>query len=290
MDKKLKLAFFATMSSGKTTCINALLGTELLHSANEATTATITTISHADETYIFCYDENQFLLHQSSNFNFDSIKVLNAAQDISYIEIASKFEVNRNLVIVDTPGANNSRDLSHRNLSYKYLSNYDGYIVYVINASQPFINDDFVYIKHILSNINKDKIIFLVNKLDVLDSELESVEGFLANLREYFKSLGFDEPKFFLVSAYHALILKKIERREHLTGKERRVFLKLLGDKSDNEFLKHLNLPEDITLRIDETEFYDFLDNKSENLKKLYLNTGFPYFEEFIKQGLSKKI
>ena len=38
----------ATMSAGKSTVINALIGQELLHSANEATTATITRIHDKD--------------------------------------------------------------------------------------------------------------------------------------------------------------------------------------------------------------------------------------------------
>ncbi|MBF4102826.1 dynamin family protein [Gallibacterium anatis] len=37
-----------TMSAGKSTVINALIGQELLHSANQATTATITSIHDKD--------------------------------------------------------------------------------------------------------------------------------------------------------------------------------------------------------------------------------------------------
>ncbi|MBF4103002.1 dynamin family protein [Gallibacterium anatis] len=41
------------MSAGKSTVINALIGQELLHSANQATTATITSIHDKDGKHIF---------------------------------------------------------------------------------------------------------------------------------------------------------------------------------------------------------------------------------------------
>ena len=53
MENMEKLIFevvvVATMSAGKSTVINALIGKELLHSANEATTATITRIHDNDD-------------------------------------------------------------------------------------------------------------------------------------------------------------------------------------------------------------------------------------------------
>ncbi|WP_201603110.1 dynamin family protein [Psychrobacter submarinus] len=48
-----KIIVVATMSSGKSTLINSMLGRELLHCANEATTATITRIHNNDQQHHF---------------------------------------------------------------------------------------------------------------------------------------------------------------------------------------------------------------------------------------------
>jgi ribosome biogenesis GTPase A len=43
--KDMHVMVFATMSAGKSTFINSLIGSELLHSANEATTAAIASVA-----------------------------------------------------------------------------------------------------------------------------------------------------------------------------------------------------------------------------------------------------
>ena len=55
MNKKniFEVIVVAPMSAGKSTVINALIGKELLHSANEATTATITRIHDKDNLPFF---------------------------------------------------------------------------------------------------------------------------------------------------------------------------------------------------------------------------------------------
>ena len=71
MENMEKLIFevvvVATMSAGKSTVINALIGKELLHSANEATTATITRIHDKDDLPFFsgnAYGYSQNLLQK----------------------------------------------------------------------------------------------------------------------------------------------------------------------------------------------------------------------------------
>lgn len=51
------------------------------------------------------------------------------------------------------------------------------FLVYVINSTQPFINDDVQYLNFIYKNVQNRKIIFLVNKLDDFDLESESIES-----------------------------------------------------------------------------------------------------------------
>lgn len=173
MSSQLKIAFFATMSAGKTTCINALLGTELLHSANEATTATITTIRYGNVDEISVYDKSNNLVNRLFNIDSESIRLLNASEEVETIHIESKFNISKYLNFIDTPGPNNSRDNYHAELSYKYLDNNDvDYILYLINATQPFIKDDFIYLKYISNKVDINKVVFVINKVDEFDVEL----------------------------------------------------------------------------------------------------------------------
>lgn len=76
------------------------------------------------------------------------------------------------LLIVDTPGPNNSRDESHRQVMLDVLKKINGgLILYVLNATQFGINDD----KYLLNTIKeyikenpKVSILFVINKVDQL--------------------------------------------------------------------------------------------------------------------------
>lgn len=98
ISKKVNIAYAATMSAGKTTCINALLGTELLHSANEATTATITEVRLSQRELIRCYDENKKIIEEISFITPQKIKELNCNDKINEILIEGKFNFDENFL------------------------------------------------------------------------------------------------------------------------------------------------------------------------------------------------
>lgn len=81
-NKKVNVVYMATMSAGKTTCINAVLGTELLHSANEATTATITEIRSSKKPSIRCYGENKSLIEELFDISPEKIRELNSEKKL----------------------------------------------------------------------------------------------------------------------------------------------------------------------------------------------------------------
>lgn len=105
----------ATMSAGKSTVINALIGKELLHSANEATTATITRIHDKDNLSFFpgcAYRYKSELLKESNRLDAQILKEWNADPSIKTIDLMGDIAAIRNdnaeLVTYDTPGPNNS--------------------------------------------------------------------------------------------------------------------------------------------------------------------------------------
>lgn len=109
----------ATMSSGKSTFINAMLGQDLLPAANEATTATIAHIfddkTQGDAFYGERFDNNGNLIEHNDAVDLATMKAWNADVETKTIKLngnirAIKENNNVRLVLTDTPGPNNSQD------------------------------------------------------------------------------------------------------------------------------------------------------------------------------------
>lgn len=140
----------ATMSAGKSTVINALIGKELLHSANEATTATITRIHDKDDLPFFsgnAYGYKSELIAEAHNIDAQTLREWNADPKIKMIDLMGDIEALYNdeaeLVIYDTPGPNNSQDDNHEALTMEVINDGGyGLILYVLNATQLGVNDD----------------------------------------------------------------------------------------------------------------------------------------------------
>lgn len=236
----------ATMSAGKSTVINALIGKELLHSANEATTATITRIHDKDDLAFFsgdAYSYSNQLLAEESKITAEILRKWNVDENIKTIDLVGNVQALHNdvaeLVIYDTPGPNNSQDDNHEALTMEVINdgNY-GLILYVLNATQLGVNDD----RHLLEKINKTlqadphkEILFLLNKADCLDEEKgERLDKVVINAEKYLTEIGFHKPTIIPTAAHYALILQKVLNKESLTIDEEIDLLLALKRSSDN--------------------------------------------------------
>ncbi len=234
MKKNLfEVVVVATMSAGKSTVINALIGQELLHSANEATTATITRIHDKDGLPFFsgcAYDYKSELLKESYHINAQTLKEWNADPSIKTIDlmgdIAAIKNDNAELVIYDTPGPNNSQDDNHEALTMEVINDGSyGMILYVLNATQLGVNDDRALlekIKKALENDPNKEIMFLLNKADCLDEEKgERLGQVVIRTQKYLTEIGFNNPTIIPTAANYALVLQKMLNEEQLTRSER---------------------------------------------------------------------
>lgn len=227
---KVNVIVAATMSAGKTSLINALLGTDLLWSANEAATATITRIHHAnrDEKNIrgisFTWEGE---CHQiAEDVDNQLLYAWNASPEVKHVELSGclkAFSKSRILpVIYDTPGANNSQDSSHAQLLKEALEECDdGIIVYVLNATQPATRDD----AHLLSDIKQHldakpgkQVIFVLNKVDELDEEKgETTALAVQAASRYLEQNGFSAPVIIPAMMQCALVARKMLSRLRAT-------------------------------------------------------------------------
>ena len=241
MNKDFDVYVAATMSSGKSTLINAMLGTDLLPAANEATTATIAQITDNDSKPV-----GEFV---GSRFNKDGIEVdglqrvtlemlkeWNAKPDTKLIKLEGNIigineRENIRLVITDTPGPNNSQDPEHARTTMQHIQDSvrNPLILYILNATNLTANDDQQLLSEIAKIMqqggkqSKDRFIFVVNKIDALDPEAgENVETTLGNATKYLEDNGIENPLIYPVSAnLTRLYRKRNEMPDSLTRKER---------------------------------------------------------------------
>lgn len=222
----------ATMSSGKSTLINALLGRKLMPAMQEATTATIVKIKDVDGMKDFsaiAYDKNHKRISTFKKVTLQDMKSLNSDKNVYEIEIQGDIKFvssdGMSLVLVDTPGPNNSRDIHHQEMTFKMLEDSDkSLVLFVMNGGQLGINDEKVFLDFICQNMKnggkktRDRYIFAVNKLDDFspaeDNDGEGcIRRALNSVRNGLNERGIKEANIFPVSAGAALE-KRIDDEE----------------------------------------------------------------------------
>lgn len=216
----------ATMSSGKSTLINALLSNRLMPSKNEACTATITEIIDNDkeEFVAVVYDKDNNELQYVPNLTYDIMNELNDNENVHRIEVEGDIPFidakSIALMLVDTPGPNNAQNQEHKNTTYRAInSNSNNLILYVLNGTQLSTNDDAALLKYVAEQIQKggkqvrDRFLFVINKMDGFNPEEESIEKAVIAAKKYLAGYGIEDPQIFPCSAYTALNIKT-----HLAG------------------------------------------------------------------------
>jgi GTPase Era involved in 16S rRNA processing len=240
LSSEFEISVIATMSSGKSTLINAILGQEILPARNEATTAKIAQIHDVDgakgwtvrgmkknenDEYIPATDEKPATL--------DEMEKLNSSDNINKIEIKGNIPgINSRemrLLLSDTPGPNNSRTIEHRkHINDLIKADYKPMIMYILNATQLEINDD----KSLLEEIAKamegsgkqsaDRFLFVLNKADELDPDKsEFIEKTISESKNYLeREFGIRGARIFPVSAQLAKAIRMSQAGRNLTDSE----------------------------------------------------------------------
>ncbi len=211
----------ATMSSGKSTLINALLEKRLMPSKNEACTATITEILDTDGDrftaivhYINDKEEKEY-----QELTYEVMNELNSDENVHRIEVEGNipFLDSRStaLRLVDTPGPNNSQNQEHMNTTYRAINNdSNSLILYVLNGTQLSTTDDAGLLNYVASQIKKggkqvrDRFLFVINKMDGFNPEEEDIEKAIQAVKKYLSDRGIEDPQIFPCSAYAALNIR----------------------------------------------------------------------------------
>lgn len=213
----------ATMSAGKSTLINSLLRQKLMPAKQEACTATITEIKDTDSDCFVAkvYNANGELIQTYPELTFEIMEKLNGDPNVSKIRAEGNIPFveseDVSLVLVDTPGPNNSRDPEHKAATYRMLSESSKAVVlYILNATQLAVNDDYNLLSHVADSMrvggkqSRDRFIFVVNKLDEFKQGEDSVDAALNKVRDYLKDNGIENPNVYPASALTALEIRTL--------------------------------------------------------------------------------
>lgn len=221
--KDFEVNVVATMSAGKSTLINSLLRQKLMPAKQEACTATITKIKDNDADCFMAkvYDKDGTLIQTHAELTYETMEQLNANPSVSRIQVEGNIPFvtadDVSLVLVDTPGPNNSRDPEHKAATYRMLSESSKPLVlYIMNATQLAVNDDYNLLSHVAESMkvggkqSRDRFIFVVNKLDDFKKGEDSVEAAITKVRDYLKDNGIENPNIYPASALTALNIRTI--------------------------------------------------------------------------------
>lgn len=235
------IAVCATMSAGKSTFVNALLGHDVLPARNEATTAKVTSVYDKDgaaRIVGFVHDRPGHCADLCGDVRLSAIDEWNASPDVSRIFLQGDLDgIGNNGIIAamhDTPGTNNSGDKSHHDVTFDFLAkNKMDALVYVANAEHLGTTDEKALLSELREETKKGGIpvIFVLNKADNIDTEKESLDALIAGYREFLSGIGFADAKIFPVSSKAARLLKMARnaRSGHFTAKEQRECASMLA-------------------------------------------------------------
>lgn len=150
----------ATMSAGKSTLINAMLGTKLMPSKQEACTAIITKIKdnkNNDSWQAEVYNKDNCLIETHENLTYPTMERLNNDKDVSVIKATGNIPFvsseDVSLVLIDTPGPNNSRDPEHKKVQSDFLSKSSKSLVLYIMEGTFGSDDDNALLQRIADSM-----------------------------------------------------------------------------------------------------------------------------------------
>lgn len=296
-DSKFEINVVATMSSGKSTLINALLCKQMMPAANEATTATIVKIidTEQDNFSAVAFDKSGNIVKKIDDVTLKDMKELNDDIKVSTVELRGKIpfvsSVGMKLVLVDTPGPNNSRDKSHEAMTYQMISDSDkSLVLYVMNGQQLGINDEKIFLDYVCQSMKeggkqaRERFIFAVNKMDAFkpkDEGVDCIERALNGVKSGLEERGIYNPNIFPVTACAALELRTKDDEPMALDNFKRGTKKYEALHFDN-YYKFSNLPETVHQR-----FNSLIDAADEN-ELVEIHSGIVSIEKAIGQYINK--
>lgn len=291
----------ATMSSGKSTLINSLLRTKLMPSKQEACTAIITKIKDNDAPVwqAEVYGKDNRLIETHEELTYSTMERLNDDKRVSTIKVIGNIPFvtseDTSLILIDTPGPNNSRDPEHNKVQSEFLNKSSKSLILYIMEGTFGSDDDNKLLERVAESMSvggkqsKDRFIFVVNKMDDRKKEDGDTEQTLTRIRNYLKKHGIVNPSLFPAAALPALNIRMIESGIEVdedTIDETEVKVKKLNRNENLHFEGHASLPKSIKNEINRQ--LKEAEESEDVTGQALIHTGIVSIEAAIKQYMQK--
>ncbi|MCT8137597.1 dynamin family protein [Anaerobacillus sp. CMMVII] len=304
LNSEFEITVVATMSAGKSTLINALLQRKIMPSSQEACTATIARIKDTDdqEFYAVAYDEHGNKITSVNDVKLEDMASLNADEKVSTIHIEGDIPFTSNeemsLVLIDTPGPNNSRNENHLKTTFKNLDESSkALVLYILNATQLGVNDDSKLLDAVANSMkvggkqSKDRYLFVVNKIDNFRKGDDDVQQSLEKVRKYLGDRDIHNPNLFPAAALPALDIRELMKNSDTIDEDLEDEILMTARKLNRNQQLHLENYATLTYST-KKKIFDRLDqvgdNDIMNLETALIHSGIPAIEETIKLYVEK--
>lgn len=301
----LEVNVVATMSAGKSTLINAMLGRKLMPSKQGACTATITKIQDDDDQTFKAtvYDENRTEIEHYSVLDYKTMMSLNKNPEVSEIQAFGNIPFVKSeevsLVLIDTPGPDNARDKRHGLVTAKALDQSSKMLVlFVMNGGKLHDEAQDAFLRKIAKSMSvggkqsRERFMFVINKMDAYDEEDDDIANeTLPDTIKYLEDMGIENPNIFPAAAEPALLIRRYlnshdeNERNDLLKKIQPIAEKMLGQKQLH-LEQYAKLSRSCQAMIDEELETALRDN--DILGQTLVHTGIRGIEETIRMYVTK--
>jgi len=149
-------------NSGKSTLINALLGSEFQESGVLPTTDAIT--------ILIANDNGDTTNNDTNSADIDSTSIgLDGFSTQLHLLPTKKYPILSDLCLIDTPGTNAILSLQHTSSTLRILHDAD-LIVFVTSADRPFSESEKQLLQTSIKSYRK-RVILVINKMDILERQ-----------------------------------------------------------------------------------------------------------------------
>lgn len=190
MRDAFSLVVIGDFKRGKSTLINAILGSDVVPAAVTPETVTVNRISYAEEpkAEAVLTDGKRYLLGMSE-LKREAVERLakQLPSQIDYIDIKSDNEILKDISIVDTPGIGDLMNAFNERVA-EYLLNADA-VVYVISARSPLSLSEQAFLSSAVIPQSFSRVIAVVNMADTLETA-ENIERVKTLTTERVRSIG----------------------------------------------------------------------------------------------------
>lgn len=235
------ISVLATMSSGKSTLLNALLSTNLLPVGSRATTAKIVEIHDNDgeKFEVETYDTEGKLISEKVDANATLIQEINSNSKVHTVKIYGDIPFVKvgkmRLMLRDTPGPD-SQKKEHGQITHSIIMdpNNQSTVIYVMDATKPEEKSDGELLSAIAREMKRgdrltaDRFFFVINKVDEWvegdDNNNQTMNNLISESRLYLKKYGIENPRLFPVTADLALKIRRKASGEQFNPKAEKKF------------------------------------------------------------------